>query len=1194
MPGEETIRIIDLPANKADIAELISEIRKLDEAMKGISGISIFGKTGNAAEARQQQTQMAAGMEQIAELQRKMIDLENQLAEARKKSTGTGGGKAKTDEEIRARIEESEAAKKQYAAIRDKIKWDEAEVDSMVRKRIELKQIKAEYIKLSPEKQAMESGQAMVKQMKELSDELLRLESGYGQFGRNVGNYSGALKVLEEEFKKVSAAMSQMETKTASTFKNMSAAAPVGFNAGQWKNQNTTALTGTGGVPVSVLNEDAEAYAKLSQQAGYLNTIIQKNEMGFSSVTQQIRSNEKALQSLRAAGLEGTEAFAALREETTASAREMKEFQRQQKLLESELPGLKALTLAAKGLGGAYAIGAGAANLFADGNEKVEKEMNKMIAIMTILQGLGEAWEFVQQAGAEKTVLMEGATKALSAATGIYEFVVEGATAAQIALNAALVAGGIGAIVLLIYGLVEAYKQSASAIEEDLEKQKQLNDAIKGYNEQLVKASENLEDALNYQKIDLEDKIKIKEILALTIDDQLELNRMKLQAAQIGKTNAEQELKDMDLTISGVDLLQDRYRQLGDQLTALNKAKIEFTNSSNKEGFLDRATSWLAPLTGNSKMLASDFLEVTNKAIETTEAEAEAMKAKLDRGRELVKQINDNTQAIDEQNAEDQKFAHELYERKIAALHEISQILREQSAEYLRIQQGEGRGTQTQQLLAMQAEHSIRSQMILSNMDQELRAEGLTKDERRLIREKANQQMIELDTQFIGQEAQIRYNARNQEINDEVMTQAELLKMREKFYQQQEDQANNAAANRKAYLDSQRDGELKALIETHAKSNPTGKDQTELRKYNDAKLRIETEYNNRILESDEELNRKQIALNNAKIRDLQASSPGTDDQKRKQQKDIDDLNRQNNTLAAKNSNIEFQIAQNSSNFKNKLAIEDFEHKQKLSDAEIDLAKQTANSVAAFVDGAYEHQIQLMDRQIQKNNELKETESARIANSTLSETQKAATMTRLALETDQKNQALERRKRQMQVREAEFDRDKGILDVGINTAMAIMKAVSDSPETGGLPFSAIAAAMGAAEIAAILARPIPKYEIGTDFSPEGIAVVHPGEMRIDPSGKISMTPDQPAMTYLERGTKIIPRHKHDEMNDILLASIFNDSKPVQDNRLYHALRGVEESNARMSRDIVAAIKKQKPSETHVHVDSNFLTYIKTCL
>lgn len=1174
MPGsEETIRLFDIPANKADLAEMLAMVKQLDEQSKNVQGISIFGKAGNAAEARQQQASMAAGMQQITELQQKMIELEKQLSAAKEKTSG--GGKAKTDEETRAYIEAAEARKQNIASIKDQIKWDQAEVDSMVRKRIELKQIKAEYIKLGPEKQAMESGQAMITQMKALSDELLRLESSYGQNGRNVGNYSKALKTLEEEFKKVTSAMEAMETKSKTAVQNLGAAKPMGFDAGRWSQNNTTALSGPGGVPVSVLNEDAEAYAKLSQQAGYLNTIIQKNEVGFSSVTQQIRTNEKALQSLRAAGLEGSEAFAQLREETIESAREMKEFQRQQKLLESELPALKALTLAAKGLGGAYAIGAGASALFAEGNEKVEKELNKLVAIMTLLQGIEEAWQLVQQAGAARMAFKATATEVATAATAAYTFVTEAATGATMALNAALVASGIGAIIVALGGMIYLLSKAKVNVTELYEAQAKLNEQMKDYYEALVKSNEALGDELKKQDEIGKKQEEIQAINVRSISDQLALNKLKHDNAENDKKRAAAELADLKKRLGNNEDIRGEYDE---QLRRIGRLR-------------DLSAQYAADIADRkSKGEGTDVQEAqlkNNEALtKTFETQAGALKIKLDRFTDLTNQEEEAEQWIKHLNAEDQKFAHELYEHKIKAITELANIMRDRSADFLRLQQSPIIGSEATRQTAADAELALRQQIIIANRDLELRNKMLTNKEVEVIEEKAQNELYALDVEFIGRRAQINYDARQQEINDNNFTNEELLKQQEKFYQREEQLAQTFFANRKAAEETDRDQRLRALSELHTKRNPAEENVAELQKYNDQKLAIETAANNKILEAEKELTRRQIAIAQQKEEDIKRFSPDTAEGKQKQLKDIQDLEQQKNSLTAKYANLDLQIEQNNAKQSIALAKEKLAHKRELADAEIELAKQVEDTVSAFIKGSFEAQMNNIQRQVDANNRLKEAETARISNSTLGETEKAAAMQRIALETEARNEALARKQRELRIKEATFDRDASVLKVIQETAIAV---ATDIKSPWKIPFDI---AMGALQVATILAHPIPKFETGTDFSPEGMALVHPGEMRIDPSGRISMTPDTPSLTYLDRGTKIIPKNRQDQMNDILLASLLAGTGVApHDDRLYDEVRGMKEAIVQSGRDQVAAIKKQKAAPININIESNFLAYIK---
>ncbi len=62
-------------------------------------------------------------------------------------------------------------------------------------------------------------------------------------------------------------------------------------------------------------------------------------------------------------------------------------------------------------------------------------------------------------------------------------------------------------------------------------------------------------------------------------------------------------------------------------------------------------------------------------------------------------------------------------------------------------------------------------------------------------------------------------------------------------------------------------------------------------------------------------------------------------------------------------------------------------------------------------------------------------------------------------------------------EAKAQRKKDLFSIGLNTLVAVSKAVAESPVTFGLPFSAFALTQGAILSAAVLARPIPTFAKG---------------------------------------------------------------------------------------------------------------------
>lgn len=120
---------------------------------------------------------------------------------------------------------------------------------------------------------------------------------------------------------------------------------------------------------------------------------------------------------------------------------------------------------------------------------------------------------------------------------------------------------------------------------------------------------------------------------------------------------------------------------------------------------------------------------------------------------------------------------------------------------------------------------------------------------------------------------------------------------------------------------------------------------------------------------------------------------------------------------------------------------------------------------------------------------------------------------------QKQKTIQDEQAALKRRQAQFDKDAAEIDIAFKTAIAIMGAVAASPLTGGLPWSAVVAGIGALQLAAVMAKPIPSYEVGTDNHPGGFANVHPGELIQTPSGVLAMTPDRPTTLNLPQGTKV---------------------------------------------------------------------------
>lgn len=240
-----------------------------------------------------------------------------------------------------------------------------------------------------------------------------------------------------------------------------------------------------------------------------------------------------------------------------------------------------------------------------------------------------------------------------------------------------------------------------------------------------------------------------------------------------------------------------------------------------------------------------------------------------------------------------------------------------------------------------------------------------------------------------------------------------------------------------------------------------------------------------------------------------------------------------------------------------------------------------NTISSFIRARYENELNAIQKNIDANNKAKEKETAAIQNSTLSIQEKAAAEINLNASVNAKNEILQRQQRDVKIREAKFDRDKSIFDIIANTAAGVMKA---SPL---IPLMALIAGTGAVELAGVIAKPIPTYAEGTENHPGGPMIVGEKgpEMRVDPSGKISMTPGIPTLTFGPKGTKIIPSDELSPLNIPYLISKINYLETRTD-RSEEILQALKEANIIQIR----AMNKKQPIHIHNHFNPGFTDHI----
>lgn len=199
--------------------------------------------------------------------------------------------------------------------------------------------------------------------------------------------------------------------------------------------------------------------------------------------------------------------------------------------------------------------------------------------------------------------------------------------------------------------------------------------------------------------------------------------------------------------------------------------------------------------------------------------------------------------------------------------------------------------------------------------------------------------------------------------------------------------------------------------------------------------------------------------------------------------------------------------------------------ESIADA-IDQASQLMGALSNFVSTIYEGQVQKIEEEQEESEKASEAELARIdklAETGAITTEEAEARKRAAEEkTAKKNEELEKKKAALQTKQAKLEKATNIITTIMNTAVGIMKAFAQ----GGIyatPIAAMIGAMGAMQLATIVAQPIPKYAKGTKSHKGGLAVVGDGgvsETVITDKG-MYLTPDTPTLVNLPKGAQVIP-------------------------------------------------------------------------
>lgn len=186
-----------------------------------------------------------------------------------------------------------------------------------------------------------------------------------------------------------------------------------------------------------------------------------------------------------------------------------------------------------------------------------------------------------------------------------------------------------------------------------------------------------------------------------------------------------------------------------------------------------------------------------------------------------------------------------------------------------------------------------------------------------------------------------------------------------------------------------------------------------------------------------------------------------------------------------------------------------------------------SGIGEMISSIYDRQIEAIEAEQEANEKAGEEEISRIED--LEErgaitTEEAEARKRAAEnKTAQKNAELEKKKAALRTKQAKFEKATSIAEAAIQIAGGILQTIKQLGFPAAIPMIAALGAMGAIQLATIIATPIPKYAKGTDSHKGGLAVVGDGgvpETIVTDKGAY-ITPSVPTLVDIPKGAKVIP-------------------------------------------------------------------------
>lgn len=272
-------------------------------------------------------------------------------------------------------------------------------------------------------------------------------------------------------------------------------------------------------------------------------------------------------------------------------------------------------------------------------------------------------------------------------------------------------------------------------------------------------------------------------------------------------------------------------------------------------------------------------------------------------------------------------------------------------------------------------------------------------------------------------------------------------------------------------------------------------------------------------------------------------------------------------------------------------------RKELQKAWVDEVADSLSKVADIISSSYDSQIDKVQELIDAEQERHDAEMERIDEAAergaITKEEAEIRKREAEAQTAKKQEELEKRKSALEYKKATVEKANSAAQTAIATALGVMQTYAQFGATPwGIALAAFVSAMGAVQVASILAQPIKAYAEGTKGHPHegGLAVVGDGgKAEVVMFGrKAWLTPDTPTLIDLPKGAEVLPDATQIRGME-MLSSIPRDrisGQPIIIND-YHALEERMEVNTKTMTRELRALRSSMARELR---RQNFRDYI----